>query len=87
MNDAFSIPGVLVTGDGKVRFTHSERPRIARLFARCGINIEDVKTVKDYAAARRLAAPHFMAWMASEIAKGPRCPEREQLLKVLESDR
>ena len=77
------VPGALVSLDGDVRFTSEEKERLRRYFSSAGIDVDQIRTIDDYRRARSATSPGFIDWLATEIARKPMTPERQQLIEIL----
>lgn len=77
------LPGVVVGSDGRIRFTAVERPKIGRLFAKAGVNIDSIRTVEAYFRARQQSQCYFDDWLQAEIAMQPMSAERRALLYII----
>jgi hypothetical protein len=68
---------------GSVRFSERRKKELRGYFAMAGINIDSIKTKKDYLEARQAASPYFEEWLESIVTSKPMTTERKMLLETL----
>lgn len=69
---------------GRIRFTEEGLRELGPYFARTGIDIASITTLKAYLDARRAAAPYLMEHLRSIAAHGRMTPARQALIAVIE---
>lgn len=69
---------------GRIRFSEEGLRELGPYFARAGIDIRSLATMKSYLAARRAAAPYLIGHLRSIATNGRMTPERQALLAVVE---
>ena len=69
-----------------VRFVGKRRHDLKVLFALAGININDIKTLDQYLAARKASEPYFMEWVCIQMHNPNPVNIEAKLLQAIISD-
>lgn len=69
---------------GRIRFTEEGLRELGPYFARAGIDIRAIITLKSYLTARRAAAPYLIEHLRGIAAHGRMTPARQALLAVVD---
>ena len=80
------VDGLLVSDDGRVRFTAQRREDLRSLFGLAGIDIRTIRTVDDYLTARARASPYLQKWIENIAKRGALTRERQLLMAVTRGD-
>jgi hypothetical protein len=78
--------GLVVSADGRVRFSATRREDLRILFGLAGIDIATIRTMEQYVRARDASRPYFGQWLSHVASRGRRTRERQLLIAIAEGD-
>lgn len=78
--------GLVVSEDGRVRFSSSRREDLRILFGLAGIDIATIRTMEQYVRARDASRPFFGQWLSHVSRRGRMTEQRRLLIGIVEGN-